>query len=66
MIPKLAPTITETVNTGYTQGVKDSMIFKSEAAFEDFIGVLVDGEVLDTNEVYFRYSIGTIQHYSKK
>lgn len=50
MIPKLAPTITETVNTGYTQGVKDSMIFKSEAAFEDFIGVLVDGEVLDTNQ----------------
>lgn len=50
IIPKLDPTITETVNTGYTQGGKDSMVFKSEAAFEDFISVSVDGKVLDTNQ----------------
>ncbi|MEG1779642.1 MAG: hypothetical protein RR263_06015, partial [Oscillospiraceae bacterium] len=49
-IAKLAPTIVEGEGGKFTQGGKDGLTFKSDAALSDFISVLVDGNVIGTDK----------------
>ena len=43
---KIAPTIIEGMNGKWNKGHEDGLTFKSDAAYDDFIEVLVDGAVI--------------------
>lgn len=46
---KLAPTIIEGGNGKWNKGCEDGLTFRSDAAYADFIEVLVDGSVISTD-----------------
>lgn len=48
-LEKLAPTIIEGMNGRWNKGCEDALMFRSDAAYEDFIEVLVDGEVISAD-----------------
>ena len=45
-IDKLAPSITDGINAKWGKGDKNGLTFKSDAAFSDFVEVLVDGKTV--------------------
>ncbi|MDD3404445.1 MAG: X2-like carbohydrate binding domain-containing protein [Hespellia sp.] len=47
LIDKISPTVIEGGNGTYIQGSKDGLTVKSDAAYEDFLSVSVDGNVLE-------------------
>ena len=47
---KLPPSVTEGKDGTWTKGSDGSLTFRSDAAFADFIAVLVDGETLDAGQ----------------
>ena len=51
---KLAPTIVEGANGKYQSGGNTDLTFRSNASFEDFLSVSVDGKVLDKNQYTLR------------
>ena len=53
-VPKLAPTIVEGANGKYQSGANTELTFRSDASFEDFLEVRVDGKVLDKNQYTLR------------
>ena len=57
-VSKIAPTIIEGANGKYTSGGKDGLTFRSDAAFEDFIKVMVDGSEIE--ESCYSLSEGSI------
>ncbi len=58
-IAKLAPSIVDGANGKYTQGEKDGITFRSDAALEDLLGVSVDGREL-SKDMYTAESGSTI------
>lgn len=48
-LEKLAPTIIEGMNGRWNKGCEDALMFRSDAAYEDFIEVLVDGAVISAD-----------------
>lgn len=48
-LEKLAPTIIEGMNGRWNKGCEDALMFRSDAAYEDFIEVLVDGAVISVD-----------------
>ena len=53
-VAKLAPTIVEGANGKYQSGGNTDLTFRSNASFEDFLSVSVDGKVLDKNQYTLR------------
>ena len=53
-VAKLAPTIVEGANGKYQSGANTELTFRSDASFEDFLSVSVDGKVLDKNQYTLR------------
>ena len=53
-VAKLAPTIVEGANGKYQTGGNTDLTFRSDASFEDFLSVSVDGKVLDKNQYTLR------------
>ena len=53
-VAKLAPTIVEGANGKYQSGDKTGLTFRSDASFEDFLSVSVDGKVLDATQYTLR------------
>ena len=53
-VPKLAPTIVEGANGKHQSGANTELTFRSDASFEDFLSVSVDGKVLDENQYTLR------------
>ena len=53
-VAKLAPTIVEGANGKYQSGGNTGLTFRSNASFEDFLSVSVDGKVLDKNQYTLR------------
>ena len=53
-VPKLAPTIVEGANGKHQTGGNTDLTFRSDASFEDFLSVSVDGKVLDKNQYTLR------------
>ena len=53
-VAKLAPTIVEGANGKYQSGANIDLTFRSDASFEDFLSVSVDGKVLDKNQYTLR------------
>ena len=53
-VPKLAPTIVEGANGKHQSGGNTDLTFRSDASFEDFLSVSVDGKVLDKNQYTLR------------
>ena len=53
-VEKLAPTIVEGANGKYQSGGNTDLTFRSDASFEDFLSVSVDGKVLDKNQYTLR------------
>ncbi len=51
---KLAPTIVEGANGKHQTGGNTDLTFRSDASFEDFLSVSVDGKVLDKNQYTLR------------
>ena len=51
---KLAPTIVEGANGKYQSGGNTDLTFRSNASFEDFLSVSVDGKVLDATQYTLR------------
>ena len=49
-VAKLAPTIVEGANGKHQTGGNTDLTFRSDASFEDFLSVSVDGKVLDKNQ----------------
>ena len=54
IVKKLAPTIVEGANGKHQSGDKTGLTFRSDASFEDFLSVSVDGKVLDKNQYTLR------------
>ena len=48
-IDKLAPTITEGENSRWNKGSENGLTFRSNAAYADFVEVLVDGNVISSD-----------------
>lgn len=48
-VDKLAPTITEGENSRWNKGSENGLTFRSNAAYADFIEVLVDGNVISSD-----------------
>lgn len=48
-LEKLAPTIIEGMNGRWNKSCEDALMFRSDAAYEDFIEVLVDGAVISAD-----------------
>lgn len=48
-IDKIPPEIIEGENGQWKQGENSTLTFRSNAAFDDFVGVLVDGELIDAS-----------------
>ena len=46
IIDKLAPSITDGINAKWGKGDENGLTFKSDAAFSDFVEVLVDGKTI--------------------
>ena len=53
-VAKLAPTIVEGANSKHQTGGNTDLTFRSDASFEDFLSVSVDGKVLDKNQYTLR------------
>ena len=53
-VAKLAPTIVEGANGKHQTGGNTDLTFRSDASFEDFLSVSVDGKVLDKNQYTLR------------
>ena len=53
-VAKLAPTIVEGANGKHQTGGNTDLTFRSDASFEDFLSVSVDGKVLDKNQYILR------------
>ena len=53
-VAKLAPTIVEGANGKHQSGGNTDLTFRSDASFEDFLSVSVDGKVLDKNQYTLR------------
>lgn len=53
-VPKLAPTIVEGANGKHQSGANTELTFRSDASFEDFLSVSVDGKVLEKNQYALR------------
>ena len=53
-VAKLAPTIVEGANGKHQSGGNTDLTFRSDASFEDFLEVRVDGKVLDKNQYTLR------------
>lgn len=53
-VAKLAPTIVEGANGKYQSGANTDLTFRSDASFEDFLSVSVDGKVLEKNQYTLR------------
>ena len=53
-VEKLAPTIVEGANSTHQTGGNTDLTFRSDASFEDFLSVSVDGKVLDKNQYTLR------------
>ena len=53
-VAKLAPTIVEGANGKHQSGANTDLTFRSDASFEDFLSVSVDGKVLDKNQYTLR------------
>ena len=53
-VAKLAPTIVEGANGKYQSGGNTDLTFRSDASFEDFLSVSVDGKVLDATQYTLR------------
>ena len=53
-VAKLAPTIVEGTNGKHQTGGNTDLTFRSDASFEDFLSVSVDGKVLDKNQYTLR------------
>ena len=53
-VAKLAPTIVEGANGKYQSGGNTDLTFRSNASFEDFLSVSVDGKVLDAAQYTLR------------
>ena len=53
-VTKLAPTIVEGANGKHQTGGNTDLTFRSDASFEDFLSVSVDGKVLDKNQYTLR------------
>lgn len=53
-VAKLAPTIVEGANGQHQTGGNTDLTFRSDASFEDFLSVSVDGKVLDKNQYTLR------------
>ncbi len=53
-VEKLAPTIVEGANGKHQSGGNTDLTFRSDASFEDFLSVSVDGKVLDKNQYTLR------------
>ena len=53
-VMKLAPTIVEGANGKHQTGGNTDLTFRSDASFEDFLSVSVDGKVLDKNQYTLR------------
>ena len=53
-VAKLAPTIVEGANGKHQTGGNTDLTFRSDASFEDFLSVSVDGKVLDKNQYTIR------------
>ena len=58
-VAKLAPTIVEGANGKHQSGGNTDLTFRSDASFEDFLSVSVDGKVLEKNQYTLRE--GSIQ-----
>ncbi len=54
IVEKLAPTIVEGANGKHQSGGNTDLTFRSNASFEDFLSVSVDGKVLDKNQYTLR------------
>ena len=54
IVKKLAPTIVEGANGKYQSGGNTDLTFRSNASFEDFLSVSVDGKVLDATQYTLR------------
>lgn len=54
IVKKLAPTIVEGANGKYQSGGNTDLTFRSDASFEDFLSVSVDGKVLDATQYTLR------------
>ena len=48
-VDKLAPTITEGENSRWNKGSENGLTFRSNAAYADFVEVLVDGNVISSD-----------------
>ena len=53
-VAKLAPTIVEGANGKHQSGANTELTFRSDASFEDFLSVSVDGKVLEKNQYTLR------------
>ena len=53
-VAKLAPTIVEGANGKHQSGGNTDLTFRSDASFEDFLSVSVDGKVLDATQYTLR------------
>ena len=53
-VAKLAPTIVEGANGKHQTGGNTDLTFRSDASFEDFLSVSVDGKVLDATQYTLR------------
>lgn len=53
-IPMLAPTVIEGQNASYDPNKGGTLTFRSDAAFSDFVAVLVDGIVIDASNYEVR------------
>ncbi len=60
LCPKLAPSIIEGNNVTVKQGEKKALIFRSDAAYNDFEKVKMDGEELEKNKHYTVESGSTV------
>lgn len=49
IIPKLLPEMIEGQSTSVSEGESKALVFRSSAAFDDFIRVEIDGQILDEN-----------------
>lgn len=58
--PKLAPSIIEGSNVTVKQGEKKALVFRSDAAYNDFKEVEMDGEELEKNKHYTVKSGSTV------
>ena len=53
-IDKLAPAIIEGMNGKWNKDDENGLVFKSNAAYADFVEVLVDGKVIPSDSYYIR------------